>query len=188
MSKFIFLDVDGVLNNQDWLLNESWSIDDDGNQVLDHIDDKNIGYLKDIVDQTGAEIVLSSSWRRKFYEVKKSSDAIEYETDNRLAKVLLDKMRNLDMRIFGKTESFMDKKDALDIRAGFTRDLEIFDWLMHHAGEGDKFIILDDEPIDVRGLFGERFIRTRFSTGLTSEDVQEAIRILGGHENVSGKL
>ena len=54
--KIIFLDVDGVLNSQDLL-------ERCGEDKLVPIDEENIRCLKEIVDETGAEIVLSSSWR-----------------------------------------------------------------------------------------------------------------------------
>lgn len=53
--KVIFLDVDGVLNSQDLF--------ERCGEELVPIDEENIRYLKEIVDATGAQIVLSSSWR-----------------------------------------------------------------------------------------------------------------------------
>ena len=51
MKKVIFLDVDGVLNSSR-TLHEDISLEDDL-----------ISNLKELVDKTGAKIILSSSWR-----------------------------------------------------------------------------------------------------------------------------
>ena len=57
MRKIIFLDIDGVLNSMDYF-----------EQTKDckgytEINPEKVKLLKEIVDRTGAEIVLSSTWR-----------------------------------------------------------------------------------------------------------------------------
>ena len=58
MIKFIFLDIDGVLNNISYS-NPDKKID----QQFDDIDDSKVLLLKQIVEATNAKIVLSSTWR-----------------------------------------------------------------------------------------------------------------------------
>ena len=58
--KVIFLDIDGVLNNQTLLYHYG----------LDYIDGDMVELLKHVVSATGAEIVLSSSWRLDGYSKK----------------------------------------------------------------------------------------------------------------------
>lgn len=57
MDKYIFLDIDGVLNSNDWFEKNK---DVDG---LVEIDPSKLILLKEIVDCTEAKIILSSSWR-----------------------------------------------------------------------------------------------------------------------------
>ena len=54
--KVIFLDIDGVLNSGAYDRRRNW------NELTD-IDESRLPLVKQIVDQTGAVIVLSSTWR-----------------------------------------------------------------------------------------------------------------------------
>lgn len=172
--KFIFLDVDGVLNNSKWLLNEEWQEDENHTPFLDHIDDHNLDLLERLVNETGAKIILISSWR---HEINKN-DINEWSSVSRHVQVLLDKFEKRHLKLTDKTDTFMEKTAKLQLNTKFTRDLEIYDWLMHHAHMHDKFVIFDDEDIDTHHIFEKNFIRTRFSTGLTEENIQKAIEIL----------
>lgn len=53
--KVIFLDIDGVLNNQKFFLEKA--------QDMVALDKIKINYLKKIVDVTNSQIVLTSTWR-----------------------------------------------------------------------------------------------------------------------------
>ena len=55
MNKFIFLDIDGVLNDD-----ESLSVAPHGGHGIDN---DHLQQLKQLVDNTGAQIILSSDWR-----------------------------------------------------------------------------------------------------------------------------
>lgn len=67
MNKYIFLDVDGVLNHETWYTSEQF-------KELNKIDDKDyevlqfcpwtIGVLNTLTHNTGAKLVISSSWRK----------------------------------------------------------------------------------------------------------------------------
>lgn len=52
--KIIFLDIDGVLNYQAYLVNHSQT---------DNIDPNKIAILKELIAQTNSNIVITSSWR-----------------------------------------------------------------------------------------------------------------------------
>ena len=138
--KVIFLDIDGVLNDA---ITTADLMDDSPKK--EHLD-----CLKQIVDATGAEIVLSSTWRLfplSRREIKKS-----------LATVGLD---------------FIDRTDELDDGRG----AEIDAWLCKHP-EVENFVILDDEDRDMKGEFADHIVRTSFYTGLLPEHVEKAIKIL----------
>ncbi len=54
--KIIFLDIDGVLNSRQY--------DAERGTAEGNIDVSRLLLLKQLIDQTGAKIVLTSSWRR----------------------------------------------------------------------------------------------------------------------------
>ena len=59
--KVIFLDIDGVMNSTDYIIN--YALKNNIKGILAEIDPKTIKMLKFALDVTGAQIVLSSSWR-----------------------------------------------------------------------------------------------------------------------------
>ena len=156
--KVIFLDVDGVLNSE-----HSHSIDKNDNWMENEVSDNHIQWLKKIVDETGAKIVLSSSWRH-YHPKATGSNTI---TDP-LFKVLDRKLREAGLEIIDITP---------DLR-GKMRGLEIDAWLNSNA-EVDKYVIIDDD-IDFTDLQKPYFVNTTFKYGLTEVLAIKAINILNG--------
>lgn len=63
--KIIFLDIDGVLNTIETFINRKKEYKETG--ILNvEIDEFRVQYLKQIIKETDAKIVLSSSWRHFF--------------------------------------------------------------------------------------------------------------------------
>lgn len=114
--KVIFLDVDGVLNSNDYI---EYTSKNNVKGILEEIDPQKIDMLKQVLNITGAKIVVSSSWRniRKF-----------------------EKLRELFF-LYGIR---LDKKTPL---IGNNRGLEIKQYLKEHANI-EQYIILDDEVFD----------------------------------------
>lgn len=114
--KVIFLDVDGVLNDQTWLhlFMES------------EIDETRVARLAEIVKATDAKIVLSSSWRVLMDEPD--------EIGMRIWDDFVDKLRKFGLEIYDRTPVI-----------GMDRPLEIKTWLDKHKGQIDTFISLDDD-------------------------------------------
>lgn len=114
--KVIFLDVDGVLNSNDYI---EYTSKNNVKGILEEIDPKKIDMLKQVLNITGAKIVVSSSWRniRKF-----------------------EKLRELFF-LYGIR---LDEKTPL---IGNNRGLEIKQYLKEHANI-EQYIILDDEVFD----------------------------------------
>jgi len=174
MNKYIFLDVDGVLNSEAWLLNtrDEYAIND-----YDDIDDNCLAMLASIVDRNpGTRIVLSSSWRHdiEFEDGEAKSEDVS-------TKILLDKLDKLGLKLYDKTPTFFSKFARLGVKCKWTRDYEILSYVGSHLEDGDSFVIFDDENIDTHKVFNKRFIRTKFSTGLTREDADLACEILNIH-------
>lgn len=136
--KIIFLDIDGVLNDAPTILGTG----DDQPTI------KHLSCLKQIVEATQAEIVLSSSWRLYKRYTKDVSIA--------LAKV--------GLHLIDTTEELRE------------RDEEIREWLGRHP-EVEQYLILDDEDVFTEEL-KEHHILTSFYEGLLPKHVEKAINIL----------
>ena len=156
--KVIFLEVDGVLNSE-----HSHSIDKNDNWMENEVSDNHIQWLKKIVDETGAKIVLSSSWRH-YHPKATGSNTI---TDP-LFKVLDRKLREAGLEIIDITP---------DLR-GKMRGLEVQEWLNAHL-DVTKYVILDDDA-DFTVEQKPFFVNTTFKYGLTEILAIKAINILNG--------
>ena len=138
--KVIFLDVDGVLNS----VRDYYSID--------LVTDSHFELLKELIDITGAKIVLSSSWRMGL--------SIRGKLVQRLAEYGLE--------IYDTTPvlHFADRKRGDEIRA----------WLDKHEGITD-FVILDDES-DMCEFTKTNLVKTDTNFGLKKKHVEKAVEIL----------
>lgn len=143
--KVIMLDVDGVLNGYNTRQTKFG---------FTFIDDTMVGRLKQIVDATGAKIVLTSTWRM--------CDGLPKEQP--LYHALTEKLAEFGLTIMDKTP------------VGSTiRGAEIDIWLHKHP-ECDNFIILDDDN-DMQP-HGRRLIQTGMMNGLEDKHVAKAIKML----------
>ena len=123
----------------------------------DMLDERAIVQLKKIVEATGAEIVLSSSWR--WY--KETRDKIHHQL----------RQKGID---------FVDTTPR-EIDITMSRGAEIKAWLDNHP-EVEKFVILDDDELQIEGYLPHH-VKTTFKYGLTREKAAEAIKILNGEIN-----
>lgn len=163
--KFIFLDIDGVLNSRfnDMLIGPMGSLSDK------ELGDYHLERLKKICDVTDAQIVLSSDWRltHGFF----NTDGLFYNLGIKdTAKTLLDeKLEKFGLKIVGFTPYINDGED---------REKEIKVWLDRYSKslQIDSFVILDDKKLSG---FGNNFIHINKTRGLCDEDVSLAIKILG---------
>ena len=155
MRKIIFLDVDGVLNNENWIKETK----------TDLIPEK-IELLKEIVEKTGAKIVLSSSWR-----VMKTR--LPLDVGNPMLEYLEKELKKYGLTIYDKTPVI-----------GYNRPKEIRAWLDNQQDKDVRFASLDDDfpkhKYDEVGI-GDCLVRTSFyekDGGLRQEHVEKAVRIL----------
>ena len=156
--KVIFLDVDGVLNSEVSREQERNNFD---NWMEHEVSEMHVNNLKKIVDATGAQIVLSSSWR---FDHPKATGR-DFIVDP-LMKVLDRKLKAVGLDIIDVTP---------DLR-GKIRGAEIQDWLDRHS-EVERFVILDDD-VDMKDEQKPFFVNTTFKNGLTDELSNKAIEIL----------
>ena len=153
MSKYIFLDIDGVLNCNN-------TTDDCFGMI--GIEDRLVKKLSTIVNATGAEIVLTSTWR-DYWELT------EKESQDPEGTYLDEKLLKQGLRISGKTDP-----DWL-----YKRGKGIVEWLK--VKNVESFVILDDEPHDYKEVnLEQHWIQTYDVNdgGITDEDVVKAIKIL----------
>lgn len=131
--KIIFLDIDGVLNADCDFGGRSKPnptvINDEGQRFCG-IGKTHVRHLKNIVDKTGAEIVLVSSWKKDYEEY------LKYGYENRVGKYLYNKLREQELRILDTTLRY-------DFSYGSNRGYEIRQWLEEHP-EVDDWVVLDD--------------------------------------------
>lgn len=170
MKKVIFLDVDGVLNSSRTLY-EDISLEDDL-----------ISNLKELVDKTGAKIILSSSWRLSTEAIATLMDKLD-KFGLAISGMTCDgvDLDWLEKYEFDTTKKYLDTKFDYDenkqIKITHDRGAEIFKWLHDH--DDCAYVILDDEIEDIKPYFNELVIvKTSYKTGLTKEDVKKAIQIL----------
>lgn len=146
--KIIFLDIDGVLNSID---------SEDHFHGCIGLDYSGIKLLKEIVDATGAELVLISTW-------KLSCHLCSY-LDTRLAQE--------GLTITDKTGGSMHN-----------RGHGIIDWLSDHPT--NSWIVLDDEVFDDYDECGilPHLVKTDFyNGGLKEKHVELAINLLNKEIN-----
>lgn len=135
--KIIFLDIDGVLNadcdfggrsKPNPFVTTEWGARYCG------VCKTHVKHLKNIVDKTGAEIVLVSSWKRDY------DDYIKHGFKNRVGKYLHNKLRSAGLSILDTTINY-------DFSNGSNRGYEISQWLEHHP-EVESWVVLDDEKFN----------------------------------------
>lgn len=150
--KVIFLDVDGVLN-----YSACWSRKENKGKGTLIWDDECIAQLNRIIKETGAKIVVSSTWR---------SSPDHYDA-------VLNKM-NIKGEFIGKTP----RSVVVSHWDGSQRGDEIQAWMDSQEIEPiEKFVILDDDD-DMRHLV-DRLVQTSFDKkGLTKELADKAIEML----------
>lgn len=158
--KVIFLDVDGVLNSNDR---------DEVFHGMIGIEDEKVSRLAKIVTETGAEIVLSSSWRIDWERVESKQDL------PLMGEYLVEKLAKYHLQILNKT-------DSIDMSQ---RGVEIKTWLQNAETDGvniESFCIIDDEMFDyVEEDLTDHLVKTSFYDppgGLQDTHVEKAISIL----------
>ena len=151
--KIIFLDIDGVLNSIQY---DRLRTREQGN-----IDETRLPLLKNIVDETSALIVLSSSWRKHWSIEGGECDCIGRELNSTFDK-------------YGLIIS-----DKTPVLSALDRSIEIQSWLDEHLCEIQSFVIIDD-MFGGWGPLANNLVKTdsRIGRGLEMKHVEMAKKIL----------
>lgn len=145
----LFLDCDGVIGaGRVWAQNETkrWT------SPAGWLDPVLIARLNRLVRRSGADVVLSTSWRK-------------YLTPRSTAAVL--RACGFTGRVIGATEVMGEGVEQ--------RHREIERWVREHPGT-TRWVAVDDCEI---ALPVDRFVRTHAVHGLTDADVGRAVALLG---------
>lgn len=179
MKPVLFLDVDGVLNTDDFVLSVAQTPGYQGLDIVTQkeflIDPEKLGILERLISETDSNIVLSTSWRHYDFTTK----------------ALLNRLRGvgLDDRVVGKTRERNEAARLLGwetkMSMYYPRGVSIHGWLQEHP-EVERFAIVDDIP--VAGKYQGRYedlkylldyqVLTDFERGLTENDSQKLFQIL----------
>lgn len=158
--KIVFLDMDGVLNSHAFDVARNLADPNHEQRPFNRkeaqswasmIDTTAVKRLNKILAETGAQIVISSSWRHAHSVV-------------RMQKILT---------LAGMVGSVVDQTPVME----GPRSHEIASWLGAHS-EVRRFVILDDGSTAGIGL-EKWFIQTELAHGLQDEHVARAIHLLG---------
>lgn len=153
--KVIFLDIDGIINSEDYALYryESKKFDLD-----EFIDERAVALLNYIIKKTDAKVVLSSSWRGDRENTEKRLKAGGFKYD------IFDITPYEPTRYRGKEiKMWIDK---------YEKDHEPL----------ESYVIIDDDD-DMLPEQKNNFVHCNFQHGLTCVDVYKAIDILNNGYN-----
>ena len=134
--KVIFLDIDGVLNT-----NSDREISND-----------KLKLLSELVSKTGADVVLSSSWRYGWNQPEKNQPGTRIYNLKQLLK-----------------DNGIVIKDTIGL--DLTKSIQIKNYLSTNVI--NNYVVLDDEPIDSTNL-----VQTNGDVGLTQSDCQRIAYLL----------
>ena len=173
MTKYIFLDIDGVLNSEHTLNESCKNMDQKLASIISDQLIKNLSYL---VEKTDAKIILSSSWRTYFDNDINKPRSI-------LAMFLVHSLKQYNLKLHDMTPY---PKGTYSNERG----LEIKTYI--NENNVKDYVVIDDEEFsDFRThLDISRFIQTTFGDkntsieeeGLSQKVATKAIKILNGEK------
>ena len=157
--KIIFLDIDYVVN--------CMSTKERAPSGVIGVERRLIAYIKEIVDATGAKIVLSSTWRKDWAFNLLNGKDWDYLREE-----------------FAKQDLYF--LDYTPIRRDSNRGEEIKEWLENTGYDVYSYVIIDDDMFDIRDLHEGHMVQTSFNEGIKPGAVKMAIEILAKEDNPYG--
>lgn len=156
--KVIFLDIDGVLNSEKFLENNK-------NQAIDR---NSVGILKNIIDKTGAVIVMSSGWRLWFDDNMLPQDGY--------SQCLYEILCKFNIKLFGKTPDFSTEEIRTRKTFSHVKAKEIIAWLNEHEFV-DKYVVIDDLYLKNEEI-NAHLVKINGQVGITEADARRVIDML----------
>lgn len=173
INKYVFLDLDGVLNHIDWYDNpERIELKYTLGKLESEFDPICIGHLNYIISKVhNVKIVLTSTRR-----LLTSSDLDQY---GNYPEGIITALMNAGLKcnIYGSTPSVQNR-----------RDVEIMDFIYNDSTDPYVFVILDDDDFYSNSVHSEvlapRFVQTNyFKSGLTRDNANAVINLLKWQED-----
>lgn len=182
--KVIFLDIDGVLNHEEWYASgraqEAYKATGETDIKAYNFDPESWKWIQKLIDETGAKIVLTSSWR--LYDL---ASTIEEYKDTAFRPII--------DNLVGITPSTISRNRGEEINRFFdivngniTQNVpQVIEQLKNHpletlssTGEKiDQFVIFDDDN-DMTNEQQSHFVHVDFWTGIQEKDYLGAKEIL----------
>lgn len=156
--KVIFLDIDGVLNSQNFLQNNK----------TEPIDRRNVSVLKNVIDKTGAVIVMSSAWRLWFDDNMMPTKGY--------SQCLYDILSEFGIKLFAKTPDFSTEEIRAKKTFSHVKAKEILAWLSENQ-RIDKYAVIDDLDL-INEEVNAHLVRTNGQVGITEEDAVRVIKMI----------
>ena len=162
MTSLLFLDVDGVINPTSNYMRLKAAGKSRAPENLTFPDDIMLR-LKSIIDETGAKVVISSTWR--------TTNWLDSSTWDPTYKNLVNQLAKYDISIYGCTPVRRDRVRGKEI-------LEYLEWHKHEVenNEFTPFIIIDDGDFDIEPFIAPaHIIKIAGNVGITDSDAEFAI-------------
>ena len=145
---YVFLDVDGVLNNKNHYKRQHKKYG--GRYCCENMpfNPRSLRNLQKIIMKTDAKIILTSSWRH-------SENAM---------RVLEARLIEYGLKVSDKTGIDKDLKRGMEIRTYLRENIEIETIYADNQviecrlPKYDSFIIIDDEVKDIKNYFGDAYV------------------------------
>lgn len=166
MKKVLFLDIDGVLDTErhhEYSYKNGIDNSDEYGYLFDAVAVKN---LERIVNETGADIVISSSWKYSGL-----STLLDMWSERGLPG------RVIDITPDTESDDFLLNADLENMDFLSCKGYEIGEWLTAHGKNVCSYAILDDEQ-EMLPEQQNYFVQTNPTVGITEEDAEKAIAIL----------
>lgn len=184
--KVIFLDVDGVLNADDDCVYQAGPKKGEWKARCPHvqagyfehyigISNTKVQRLAQIVKETGAIIVLVSSWKDNYEHLLATNR-------DRIGRYLFNKLAQQGLTIHSTTLKQEKIGDPCGTYQRYVRGTGVWHWLEQHEGEVECWIALDDESFDYMPNQLSHVCLTssfdRKSGGLNDKIMKKAIKML----------
>lgn len=182
VEKVIFLDIDGVLNSEKWS-EKFWEYThskgrlsvDINDSIYDKFSDLSdpeaTDLLIDVLNKTGAYIVLSSSWRSWTYnKTIQEFSTFRHIPFRKLVPYIVGVTSRSDGPIRLREKEIQKFVD--DIKSNTINPLIVDDNVRFL--EDFKWIVVDDDNLNM-----QHFVRTNYETGFGEKEAKQIIEILG---------
>lgn len=150
--KYLFLDIDGVMNSFDDYKMTNEEFMKQLNKISFKLNPKHIKILNNVVEKYNPKIILSSYWRTRF-SLEKINDLFKKEGfKGQISDITDDQGKEHDNR-WNQIKRYIDKNDV------------------------KNYIILDDEHITKNETVVPNFVKTNSYVGLTKKSLEEIHKI-----------